>query len=462
MLFHSTRGNDSGKDFVTILMQGLADDGGLFMPDYWPQVDLEEIKSKTSFVDVAKCIVPLFTSSSFSEDETIKIIEDTWHDFEHQDLIGIQTFDDVSILELFHGPTAAFKDFGLQLAAAFFNEVLESENKTAIVLGATSGDTGSAAIDACKGYKRIKSFIMLPNGNMSEVQRRQMSTIDANNVFVLRINGTFDDCQDLVKYAFNQRDFLNSDQYLLAVNSINWTRIVGQICYYFYAFNQLHSKGDLNFSVPTGNFGNVFACYSAHQMGLPMNKISVAVNDNDILHRFFSDNDYSKKMVQETLSPSMDISVASNFERLVYDFFLERDASGCSKLFDQFPSNSIHLDEEMWNKKKQLFSSSRVSDDHTKEIIQEIFNSRNYVLDPHTAIAVDEAIKKSDENNHYIVLSTAHPAKFPKVYEELDIDISNIPKALMGLYEKPEKLHTFDAKYDQIINFIKQNNSEVN
>ena len=462
MLFHSTRGNDSGKDFVTILMQGLADDGGLFMPDYWPQVDLEEIKSKTSFIDVAKCIVPLFTSSSFSEDETIKIIEDTWHDFEHQDLIGIQTFDDVSILELFHGPTAAFKDFGLQLAAAFFNEVLESENKTAIVLGATSGDTGSAAIDACKGYKRIKSFIMLPNGNMSEVQRRQMSTIDANNVFVLRINGTFDDCQDLVKYAFNQRDFLNSDQYLLAVNSINWTRIVGQICYYFYAFNQLHSKGDLNFSVPTGNFGNVFACYSAHQMGLPMNKISVAVNDNDILHRFFSDNDYSKKMVQETLSPSMDISVASNFERLVYDFFLERDATGCSKLFDQFPSNSIHLDEEMWNKKKQLFSSSRVSDDHTKELIQEIFNSRNYVLDPHTAIAVDEAIKKSDENNHYIVLSTAHPAKFPKVYEELDIDISNIPKALMGLYEKPEKLHTFDAKYDQIINFIKQNNSEVN
>ena len=160
-------------------MQGLADDGGLFMPDHWPQVDLEEIKSKTSFIDVAKCIVPLFTASSFSYAETIKIVEDTWHDFEHSDLVGIQTFDDVSILELFHGPTAAFKDFGLQLAAAFFNEVLESENKTAIVLGATSGDTGPAAIDACKGYKRIKSFIMLPNGNMSEVQRRQMSVIDA-------------------------------------------------------------------------------------------------------------------------------------------------------------------------------------------------------------------------------------------------------------------------------------------
>ena len=458
MLFHSTRGNDSGKDFATILMQGLAADGGLFMPDHWPQVDLEEIKSKTSFVDVAKCIVPLFTASSFSEDETIKIIEDTWHDFEHQDLIGIKTFNNVSILELFHGPTAAFKDFGLQLAAAFFNQVLESENKTAIVLGATSGDTGPAAIDACKGFERIKSFIMLPNGNMSEVQRRQMSTIDVKNIFALRINGTFDDCQDLVKHAFKQRDFLNSDQYLLAVNSINWTRIVGQICYYFYAFNRLHSKGDLNFSVPTGNFGNVFACYSAHQMGLPINKISVAVNDNDILHRFFSDNDYSKQVTLQTISPSMDISVASNFERLVYDFFLERDASGCAKLFDQFPTNPIQLDEDIWNKKNKLFSSSRVSDDHTKELIRKIFHSQDYILDPHTAIALDEALNKSDENNHYIVLSTAHPAKFPKVYEELGINLSNIPKALTGLYEKPERLHTFDAKYDEIVNFIKQNN----
>jgi threonine synthase len=458
MLFHSTRGNDSGKDFATILMQGLAADGGLFMPDHWPQVDLEEIKSKTSFVDVAKCIVPLFTASSFSEDETIKIIEDTWHDFEHQDLIGIKTFNNISILELFHGPTAAFKDFGLQLAAAFFNQVLESENKTAIVLGATSGDTGPAAIDACKGFERIKSFIMLPNGNMSEVQRRQMSTIDAKNIFALRINGTFDDCQDLVKHAFKQRDFLNSDQYLLAVNSINWTRIVGQICYYFYAFNMLHSKGNLNFSVPTGNFGNVFACYSAHQMGLPINKISVAVNDNDILHRFFSGNDYSKQATHQTISPSMDISVASNFERLVYDFFLERDASGCAKLFDQFPTNPIQLDENIWNKKNKLFSSSRVNEDHTKELIRKIFHSQDYILDPHTAIALDEAVNKSDTNNHYIVLSTAHPAKFPKVYEELGINLSNIPKALTGLYEKPERLHTFDAKYDEIVNFIKQNN----
>ena len=458
MLFHSTRGKDPDKDFASILMQGLAEDGGLFMPDYWPQVDLDEIKSKTSFVEIAKCVVPLFTSSSFSYDETIRIVESTWHDFEHQDLIGIREFNSVSILELFHGPTAAFKDFGLQLAAAFFNKVLESENKTAIVLGATSGDTGSAAIDACKSYERIKSFIMLPNGNMSEVQRRQMSTIKSSNVFALRINGTFDDCQDLVKLAFKQRDFLKTDQYLLAVNSINWTRIIGQICYYFYAYNQLHKKGNLNFSIPTGNFGNVFACYSAHKMGLPINKISVAVNDNDILHRFFSSNDYSKKLVHETISPSMDISVASNFERLVYDFFLNRDSSKCAKMFDNFPIKPIELDVETWQRKDSLFSSSKVDDLETTKTIQETYKVNGYILDPHTAVAAVEAIKKSDSSNHFVVLSTAHPAKFPKVYEELNIEINSLPAALSGLFKKEEHLHSFDADYNQVTDFIKLNN----
>ena len=458
MLFHSTRGKDSDKDFASILMQGLADDGGLFMPDHWPQVDLDEIKSKTSFVDIAKCIVPLFTSSSFSRDETISIVESTWHDFEHQDLIGIKDFNSVSILELFHGPTAAFKDFGLQLAAAFFNKVLETENKTAIVLGATSGDTGSAAIDACKNYGRIKSFIMLPNGNMSEVQRRQMSTIKASNIFALRINGTFDDCQDLVKLAFKKRDFLNNDQYLLAVNSINWTRIIGQICYYFYAYNQLHQKSNLNFSIPTGNFGNVFACYSAHKMGLPINKISIAVNENDILHRFFSDNNYSKQFVHETISPSMDISVASNFERLVYDLFLDRDSSKCSKMFDNFPANPIELDPVTWQKKDRLFSSSKVNDLDTKKIIQETHQLFDYILDPHTAVAAVEAFNKSDKNNHYVVLSTAHPAKFPKVYEELNIQINSLPFALRGLFKKEEFLHSFDLDYNEIVSFINHNN----
>ena len=458
MLFHSTRGGDKDKDFASILMQGLAGDGGLFVPDHWPQVDLDNIKRAKSFIEIAKEVVPLYTSSSFTKGETIEIVENTWHDFEHQDLVGIQTIENISVLELFHGPTAAFKDFGLQLAAAFFNKVLEKEDKTAIVLGATSGDTGSAAIDACRSYSRIKSFIMLPKGNMSEVQRRQMSTIDADNVFALRINGTFDDCQDLVKQAFIQRDFLKPDQYLLAVNSINWTRIVGQICYYFYAYNRLANHENLNFSIPTGNFGNVFACYSAFKMGLPIKTISVAVNDNDILHRFFASNDYSKKQVHETISPSMDISVASNFERLVYDFFLDRSTVKCAELFNSFPNQGIVLDQAMWNKKNTLFSSSSVDDAATQAIIQFVNNEHHYLLDPHTAVAMQEAMESSSSDDHYVVLATAHPAKFPDIYEKLAIDLSDSPKALKGLYDKTEYLHHFDANYDQVISFIDSRN----
>ena len=236
MLFHSTRGKDKNKTFEQVLMQGLADDGGLFMPDIWPKVNLEDLKKLDSFVDVAKYIVPLFTSSSYSKKEVESLLEKTWHDFEKKDLINIVEINEsISILELFHGPTAAFKDFGLQLAAAFFNKTLQTQNKTAIVFGATSGDTGSAAIDACKEFDLIKSFILIPEGSMSEIQRKQMTTVNKNNVFPILANGTFDDCQDIVKQGFSERTFLKESQYLLAVNSINWVRIIGQICYYFYA-----------------------------------------------------------------------------------------------------------------------------------------------------------------------------------------------------------------------------------
>ena len=273
MLFHSTRGEDANKTFEEVLLQGLADDGGLFMPNEWPQVDLNELKKQKSFIDVAKKIVPLYTSSSFDSSEVIDLLDNTWHDFSDENFAPIHRLNKhQSVLELFHGPTAAFKDFGLQLAAAFFDKTLKKNNKTAIVLGATSGDTGSAAIDSCKRFDSIKSFILLPNGNMSDIQRKQMTTVDSKNVFTIRVNGSFDDCQDIVKDAFNERSFLKDDQYLLAVNSINWVRIIGQICYYFYASLRANdlSKG-LNFAVPTGNFGNVFACYAASKMGMPLN-----------------------------------------------------------------------------------------------------------------------------------------------------------------------------------------------
>ena len=461
MLFHSTRGKDSGKSFEEVLMQGLANDGGLFMPESWPQIDIEHIKQLESFIDVAKYIVPLFTKSSFTDEEVKELLDHTWHDFSDEDFAPIHNLDESkSILELFHGPTAAFKDFGLQLAAAFFDKSLVKQNKTAIVLGATSGDTGSAAIDACRRFDSIKSFILLPDGNMSEVQRRQMTTVNSPNVFTLRINGTFDDCQAIVKEAFKERSFLKEDQFLLAVNSINWVRIIGQICYYFYASLKVNKLSHpLNFSVPTGNFGNVFACYAASKMGMPLGKIIVAVNSNDILDRFFKNNDYSKKTVSETISPSMDISVASNFERLMYDFYLNRDSEACLNLYNNFPEHGITINDEMWQKSAELFMSYSINDASTFESMKFYNNDYGYVMDPHTAVAAKAVSSLKDKlKNKTIILSTAHPAKFPNALENAGIISDDIPDNLSEVISKKEVASKLSASEDSIFNYIKENN----
>ena len=442
-------------------MQGLASDGGLFMPNEWPKVDLEYLKGLDSFIDVAKHIVPLFTKSSFKKEDVENILDQTWHDFTEKDLIKIIKLNDsISVLELFHGPTAAFKDFGLQLAAAFFNKTLEDQNRTAIVFGATSGDTGSAAIDACKEFESIKSFILLPEGRTSEIQRKQMTTINKSNVFPILIEGTFDDCQDIVKKGFKERNFIRNDQYLLAINSINWIRIIGQICYYFYAaikLNQLTKP--LNYSVPTGNFGNVFACYSASKMGLPLSKIIVAVNSNDILHRFFKNNDYSKRIAIETLSPSMDISVASNFERLLYDFYLDRDANACADLYANFPKMDISIEEAIWQKSKELFLSYSVDDDATFSSMKYFKKEHNYIMDPHTAVAADAVIRTNNEiKGNTLVLSTAHPAKFPDALQKSNITLENIPKRLADVINKKEIAKRLGISDNEVFAYIRNNN----
>ena len=461
MIFHSTRGKDKDKTFEQVLMQGLADDGGLFIPDFWPKVDIEKLKKLDTFLDVAKYIVPMFTNSSFSDSEVEEVLNNTWHDFSQKDLIKIFDIDEsTKVLELFHGPTAAFKDFGLQLAAAFFNKTLQAQNKTAVVFGATSGDTGSAAIDACKEFELIKSFILIPDGNMSEIQRKQMTTVNKPNVFPILVSGTFDDCQDIVKKGFKERNFLKDDQYLLAVNSINWVRIIGQICYYFYASLKINALSNpLNFSVPTGNFGNVFACYAASKMGMPIEKIIVAVNSNDILDRFFKNNDYSKKIVSETTSPSMDISVASNFERLIYDFYLNRNSEDCSNLYKQFPNQGIKINDAMWQKSRDLFMSYSIDDDSTFDAMKFYNNKYGYVMDPHTAVAAKAInILKDKLKNQTVILSTAHPAKFPNALKKAGISINEIPNNLREVISKKEVAVQLSASDDSIFNYIKENN----
>ena len=461
MFFHSTRGKDKNKNFEEVLLQGLASDGGLFMPDEWPQIDLDTLKNADNFIDVAKHVVPKFTGSSFSNEDIEEILDDTWHDFDEKDLLKVIDIDpSISILELFHGPTSAFKDFGLQLAAAFFNKTLENKNKTAIVFGATSGDTGSAAIDACKNFNSIKSFILIPEGNMSEIQRRQMTTTNSSNVFPIIVDGTFDDCQDIVKKGFKERSFLKSNQYLLAVNSINWVRIIGQICYYFYASLKINNFSQpLNFSVPTGNFGNVFACYAASKMGMPLSKIIVAVNSNDILDRFFKKNDYSKLAVTETISPSMDISVASNFERLIYDFYLNRDSESCAELYSEFPKKNMKIRVNNWEKSSRLFASYSVDDKSTVNCMKFFFDKFDYVMDPHTAVAADAALNlKNNLNNKTTILATAHPAKFPSALKDAEIYLKELPNNLKNILNKKEVIYRLSKNDESIFNFIKENN----
>tara|TARA_B100001029_G_scaffold173703_1_gene172895 strand:+ start:3319 stop:4704 length:1386 start_codon:yes stop_codon:yes gene_type:complete len=461
MFFHSTRGKDKNKTFEEVLIQGLAEDGGLFLPDYWPEVDLNHIRKQESFLDIAKYIIPLFTKSSFAENEVEEILDNTWHDFGTKDWINIKPINrSIKILELFHGPTAAFKDFGLQLAAAFFNKSLTKQNKTAIVFGATSGDTGSAAIDACKRFDSIKSFILIPDGNMSEIQRKQMTTVNQSNVFPILADGTFDDCQDIVKQGFQERSFLRNNQNLLAVNSINWVRIMGQICYYFYASLKINKLSEpINFSIPTGNFGNVFSCYAAFKMGLPLSRIIVGVNENNILDRFFKSNDYSRNTVIETISPSMDISVASNFERLIYDFYLEGDSNKCSEIYSSFPNIPINIDKQIWEKTNKLFLSYSVNDTDTYKCMKLFNEEYNYIIDPHTAVAVESVMQFVESLDHEtVILSTAHPAKFPETINEAGLNISDIPKSLSSVIDKEEvaiKLRTSD---DSIFEYIKQNN----
>ena len=380
MLFHSTRGKDSGKTFEEVLMQGLASDGGLFMPDTWPQVDIQKLKQADTFIDVAKHIVPLFTKSSFADEEVIEMIENTWHDFSDSSFAPIKELDDTkSVLELFHGPTGAFKDFGLQLAAAFFNKTLTKHNKTAIVFGATSGDTGSAAIDACRRFESIKSFILLPGGNMSEVQRRQMTTVNSPNVFTLIVDGTFDDCQEIVKEAFNERSFLKDDQYLLAVNSINWVRIIGQICYYFYASLKINKfEESLNFSVPTGNFGDIYAGYVGIKMGLPVNKLIIATNENDILQRVINRGIYKPSKVKASISPSMDIQISSNFERLLFYAVGSKDLEVKKLMNNLETKGSFKLTYKQKNIIQKDFSAFKVTNKEIRKIIKRIYLKYNF------------------------------------------------------------------------------------
>jgi threonine synthase len=459
----STRGAAPALGFEDVVLTGLASDGGLYVPEHLPQFSHAEIASWAglSYRELAFKVISPFVAGAIPDADLQRIIDTSYDTFRHQAIAPlVQTGHNEWILELFQGPTLAFKDFALQFLGHLLDYILAKRQQKVVVLGATSGDTGSAAIEGCRRCENVDIFILHPHQRVSDVQRRQMTTVLEPNVHNIALRGNFDDCQNMVKASFADQSFLPSGRQLVAVNSINWARIMAQIVYYFYAALALgapHRK--VSFSVPTGNFGDIFAGYLAQRMGLPIEQLVIATNSNDILHRCVSGNDHSKKPLQHSLSPSMDIMVSSNFERMLFDLY-ERDGNQIRQLMEEFKSSGrLALAAEPLRRAQNLFSSYRLSDEETVAVIREVFESTEYLLDPHTAIGVQAARKtRRDTATPMVCLATAHPAKFPDAVRQAgQSQDPALPHHMQDLFAREERYQILDDDLDHLKTFIGQN-----
>jgi threonine synthase len=444
MRYISTRGQAPVLNFEEVLLAGLASDGGLYVPENLPRFTQEEIASWAGlpYHELAFKVMRPFVAGSIPDADFKSILADTYAVFAHGAVAPLRQLDGNEwVLELFHGPTLAFKDFALQLLGRLLDYVLAKRKQRVVIIGATSGDTGSAAIEGCKHCENVDIFILHPHKRVSEVQRRQMTTVTGANVHNLAIEGNFDDCQEMVKNSFADQSFLKGTP-LVAVNSINWARIMAQIVYYFHASLQLGGPArSVSFSVPTGNFGDIFAGYLARNMGLPINQLIVATNRNDILHRFMSGNQYVKETLHATLSPSMDIMVSSNFERLLFDLH-GRNGAAIAELMAEFKrSGSFSVESERWTEARRLFDSLAVDDEQTCTTIAEVFARTGEVLDPHTAIGVRAAREcRRSLDIPMVILGTAHPVKFPDAVIKAGVGKAlDLPPHLTDLMRREEK-----------------------
>ena len=439
MEYISTRNSSKTFNFKEVFIKGLADDGGLFIPKSLNKFSEAEIDSfkKLSYQDLAKNIIFSFIGDFMSENDLSRIIDKSYSVFREKNVVKLIKVGDRSVLELFHGPTLAFKDVAMQLLGNFYEYYLNNENEKINIVVATSGDTGAAAIDAIKGKKNVNIFVLHPHNRVSSVQRKLMTTGKEQNVINIAINGNFDDCQNLVKSMFADKIFSNEIR-MSGVNSINWARIIAQSVYYFYSYFLVEDKDrPLNFSVPTGNFGDVYAGYLAKKMGLPINKLVVATNQNDILHRAISKGSYEVEKVTETISPSMDIQIASNFERLIYDLNDCDDAKTINAMKDIREKGKYIIDQERLNKINTDFLSSKMSEEEVLETIKKVHEKFDIVLDPHSAIGYG-AFDKVNLSGNNIVLATAHPCKFPDAIKNAINLKAELPKELMYILSEKE------------------------
>lgn len=457
----STRGQAPILGFDDVLLAGLAQDGGLYVPERWPRLSPDDLKALRgrSYAEVAAHVLGLFAGNTISPEALRRITEDAYGRFVHPGIAPLVQLDErFWLLELFHGPTLAFKDYALQVVGRLFDHVLAARDTRITVIGATSGDTGSAAIEACRDREAIDIFILFPRGRVSDVQRRQMTTVAAGNVHTVAIDGTFDDCQDLVKAMFNDppyRAALN----LSAVNSINFARIAGQVVYYVTAALALGAPDRaLCFSVPTGNFGNVYAAYAARQIGLPIERLIVGANSNDILHRFFTTGEMAVQPVVPTMSPAMDIQISSNFERFLFDL-LDRDAAALSGLMQAFRRDGrFAVPEALTARAGDLFVSGRVDEEETAAAIARTWRETGRLIDPHTAVGLAAARKAAPAAAEppVISLACAHPAKFGEsVQRAAGID-PPIPDRLAAVFRDPERIADLPCDLAAVQDFIRR------
>ena len=459
MKYISTRGGGQPKSFEEVILTGLAPDGGLYVPAQLPHFSRQEIASwsSLSYQELALKIISPFVDGAIPEHDLEKIIAKSYSTFRHDDIAPlVKTGDNEWILELFHGPTLAFKDFALQFLGNLLDYTLEKRQKKLVIMGATSGDTGSAAIEGCRRCKNIDIFILHPHERVSEVQRRQMTTVRADNIHNIAMHGNFDDCQNMVKASFSDQSFLPDGRQLVAVNSINWARIMAQIVYYFWASLKLGGPSQVvSFSVPTGNFGDIFAGYLAHKMGLPIEQLVIATNQNDILHRCISDNDHTTRQLEQSLAPSMDIMISSNFERLLFDLY-DQDGAVITQLMSDSKAGSMKLTDSALTRAQQLFSSYRCDDKGMVDLIRETYQDSDYLLDPHTAIGLAAAREcRTSLDTPMVTLATAHPAKFPDAVKAAGYPKApELPDHLADLFERDEYFTTLGNDPVAIQNFI--------
>ncbi len=458
MDYISTRGVAPSLDFEGVTLAGLASDGGLYVPRMWPKFSADQIAALkgASYVDTAVAVMTPFVDGSLSAEALRDLCTQAYGRFSHDAVTPLVQLDHQHwLLELFHGPTLAFKDVALQLLGLLFEKFLSNKETHLTIIGATSGDTGSAAIDAVAGREKVSIFMLHPEGRVSEVQRRQMTTVLAPNVYNIAIQGSFDDAQAIVKSLFNDPEF-SARHTLSAVNSINWARLMAQVVYYFYAAVRLGAPAQkIAFAVPTGNFGDVFAGYVAAQMGLPIERLIVATNVNDILHRALTSGDYSTGTVTATATPSMDIQVSSNFERLLFDLS-GKDGAALAKMMGDFEaSKAMTIPADMLAGAHGLFSSARIDADDMSMAMRWAHDGAGQVIDPHTAIGL-AAARAADlpSDVPVVTLATAHPAKFRDAVERATGIRPGLPARTGSLFEREERFDVLPATSQAIAAYV--------